>query len=192
MSIGKQIKKIRLQRGFTQKEVAVKAGVAQSMVSQIETNRYMGMEKRFLDSVIDALETSYTELEAMDLVDTESNDKIDIILSKLDYIVNCIENPNGEVLEMKPYPINKYGESVLLPIEFDPIVSVRLHEPVGKIPEGDILIFAPVNGDFTIDPEDYLLLQTNSGAPTIVQGPYSGDKPILGVGIRHIRSLKTL
>lgn len=39
MSLGENIKKYRVMAGFTQKELAEKVGLGQSMLSQIEHNR---------------------------------------------------------------------------------------------------------------------------------------------------------
>ncbi|MHA2940423.1 cupin domain-containing protein [Vibrio sp. RC27] len=72
MDVGKQLKSIRLEKGFSQRELAKRSGVTNVMISQVEKNQLnpsVGSLKKILDAMSMSMGQFFT-------LDVDSEDKI--------------------------------------------------------------------------------------------------------------------
>ncbi len=84
MTIGEQIKKIRQEKGLSQKKLGEILGVSQQMIGQYE-NPYSHLKLDTIKKIADALNIDYTELVQSNLLDVADYSN-DLDSSDLEYI----------------------------------------------------------------------------------------------------------
>ncbi|KLU61705.1 helix-turn-helix domain protein [Peptococcaceae bacterium CEB3] len=167
MRIGEEIRKARIKKGLTQIELAERADVAQGRLSMIENDKYLDMSPEGLASILGALGISYAEIAARAQEADERVTILDVISGKLDKVIQVLFAGNGRMIETRPKLINQLGDATLLPVEFAPLLTVELLEPVGQYNTGDVMFFAPIKNNAEIHENDYLAAETEAGLPVV-------------------------
>lgn len=190
MDIGNEIKRVRAEKGFNQVDLARAANIAQGRVSMIENNKYLDMSEEAVAPVLDVLGVSYAEITARAQTSDERQTKLDTIIEKFDRITEVLFAGNGIVIETKPKLINQLGGATLLPVEFSPVLTVELLEPVGDYVTGDVMFFSRISNMAEIKENDYLVAETEAGMPQVFLASEMSQFPQpKGKGIRVLKKL---
>jgi repressor LexA len=108
MNIGDNIKSIRQQKGFTQKELAAKAHISRSYLADLENNRY-NPSIDTLESISKALETSL-----INLMENKFNKTLDINqLKESVSIYDAINKDMSNVINIPIVGIVRAGKPIL-------------------------------------------------------------------------------
>ncbi|MCL3783353.1 helix-turn-helix transcriptional regulator [Roseburia hominis] len=102
MTIGEQIKKIRQEKGLSQKKLGEILGVSQQMIGQYE-NPYSNLKLDTIKKIADALNIDYTELVQSNLLDVADYSS-DLDSSDLEYIREFVAS------DLVPYPEHEKAE----------------------------------------------------------------------------------
>ncbi len=190
MNLGNELKKIRIDKGITQTEMSRLANVAQGRVSMVENDKYHDMSQESLQPMLDVLGISYAELAALAQTTEDRNTISYTILEKINNLTEALFPGNGLVVESKPRIINKMGDTLLLPVELDPISTIKLDEPVGDFQPGDILFFIKIQNKTEIKQSDVLIAITAADKPLVFSAVDMEGKPEpIGKAIRVLKQL---
>ena len=137
MTIGEQIKKIRQEKGLSQKKLGEILGVSQQMIGQYE-NPYSNLKLDTIKKIADALKIDYTELVQSKLLDVA--DYSDSLNSReLEYIREFIasgifsypEHEKAELLHLIDTYIFK-GNSEVTPSDYYQKLEIELSHKILK------------------------------------------------------------
>lgn len=190
MKIGNEIKKIRIDQGITQVELAQRASVAQGRVSMIENDKYPDMSSESLRPLLEVLNVSYAEVCARAQATDDDHHILYDIMEKINQISKAVAPGNGIVVESAPKVVDELGNTLFLPIEFSPILTVMLKENIGEFSPGDVLFFSKIKQQSEIKESDYLVEETISGTPHVFLATDT-EKHEKAIG-RAIKALKQL
>ena len=127
MNVGKIIKKARLEKGYTQEELADRVGVKKSAVAKWENGRVSEIKRSNLKNLADSLGIKPTDL----LGDIEENPiKTNITNSKIDLkTINQLNDTNIS-------KVNKYASNLLniQQMEAEPMIMAA-HNDFAKEPD---------------------------------------------------------
>lgn len=189
MRIGHELRKIRLEKEMTQQEVADRIGISQGQVSMLETDSYP-RTKVESNALLNVLGVTYAEVCDRAHFADEKYTILEEMLEKLTQISRVLVRETATTIEVRPSVIDRRGNTALLPVEFSPLIAVRLKAPVGDYIPGDIMFFAKIENDAEIMTNDYLVEKTIAETPNVF---LATDRASHGQALgRAIRVLKQM
>lgn len=190
MNLGSEIKKIRIGKGISQNELSQRANMSQARISMVENDKYPDMGQDSIQPILDVLGISYPEICAIAQTTEEQHNMLYQIMDKLNQISYVVAPGNAATLESGPKVIDEFGNTLLLPVEFSPVLTVVLKEAVGEYLIGDVFFFSKIKNPLEIKDTDYLVEETISGTPNVFLATNT-EKREKAIG-RAIRVLKQL
>ena len=167
MRIGSEIKKIRIEKGISQNDMAQKTGISQARISMIENDKYPDTSRESLRPILDVLGVTHAEVcDRAQTVDDKQTILYEI-MDKLNQIGQIVAPGNGVVTESNAKVIDEFGNTALLPVEFSPVLTVTLRDNVGEYRPGDVLFFIKIKNPSEIKETDVLVEKTISGTPQV-------------------------
>ena len=166
MNIGLALKQLRLEKGLGQMEVSKLAKVAQGKISNIERGKYPGvnLSEYALRPILEAIGVTYVDLIAKAQEGEQLEIKVDKLEAMLAEIHEAVFSGNGEVQECRFVMPKGSTDVIPLAVEFDPVLSVKMREPLGSVKKGDVLIFTQYDGG-QIEPDGIYVTETKAKQP---------------------------
>jgi len=124
MKIGAEIKKLRIEKGISQTELAQKSEVSQARISMVENDKYPDMGQDSIQPMLDVLEVTYPEICQLAQTTEDQHDILYEIMEKLNQIGRVLVPGNATAIASKAKVIDEFGNTALLPVEFSPVLTV--------------------------------------------------------------------